>query len=129
MQVLEADNKSETDKTLTPNNASGELLDNSMTPNNASGELPDIPMKESGDGNQPLTEDEYPHGLRLFLLAGASIMGVFLISLDQASTHAPNLVHHTFDTQRRPSSAQRYPRSPTSSAALAMSLGTAPPTL
>ncbi|KAF2790854.1 MFS gliotoxin efflux transporter glia [Melanomma pulvis-pyrius CBS 109.77] len=40
-------------------------------------------MKESGDGNQALAEDEYPHGLRLFLLAGASIMGVFLISLDQ----------------------------------------------
>ncbi|OTB08788.1 hypothetical protein M426DRAFT_262226 [Hypoxylon sp. CI-4A] len=27
--------------------------------------------------------DQYPHGLRLVLLAGASIMGVFLISLDQ----------------------------------------------
>ncbi|KAH8434261.1 MDR family MFS transporter [Aspergillus melleus] len=27
--------------------------------------------------------DEYPHGIRLILLAGASIMGVFLISLDQ----------------------------------------------
>lgn len=29
--------------------------------------------------------DQYPVGLRLFLLAGASIMGVFLISLDQVS--------------------------------------------
>jgi MFS family permease len=29
--------------------------------------------------------DEYPTGLRLVLLAGASIMGVFLISLDQVS--------------------------------------------
>ncbi|PLB50987.1 MFS gliotoxin efflux transporter glia [Aspergillus steynii IBT 23096] len=27
--------------------------------------------------------DEYPHGIRLVLLAGASIMGVFLIALDQ----------------------------------------------
>jgi hypothetical protein len=30
--------------------------------------------------------NEYPTGLRLVLLAGASIMGVFLISLDQVCT-------------------------------------------
>ncbi|KAF2258393.1 MFS gliotoxin efflux transporter glia [Lojkania enalia] len=40
-------------------------------------------MKEDGDSSPAVTEDQYPHGLRLFLLAGASIMGVFLISLDQ----------------------------------------------
>lgn len=34
-------------------------------------------------------EDEYPHGLRLFLLASASIMGVFLISLDQVRFVSP----------------------------------------
>jgi hypothetical protein len=46
------------------------------------GELSDGSVKEPGKA--PV--DEYPHGLRLFLLAGASIMGVFLISLDQVST-------------------------------------------
>lgn len=43
---------------------------------------------EKGDiveDSQSINRDEYPHGLRLFLLAGASIMGVFLISLDQVS--------------------------------------------
>lgn len=31
-------------------------------------------------------EDMYPHGFRLWCLAGASIMGVFLISMDQVRT-------------------------------------------
>ncbi|RFU35724.1 hypothetical protein B7463_g572, partial [Scytalidium lignicola] len=30
-----------------------------------------------------MTADQYPHGLKLVLLAGASLVGVFLISLDQ----------------------------------------------
>lgn len=46
------------------------------------------------DGNQSPSDvtvdggpvDEYPKGFRLVLLAGASIMGVFLISLDQVSS-------------------------------------------
>ena len=123
--MLESETKSETksesDNSLTPNNA--------LTPNNRSGELPVDPINEPGDSNQADAEDQYPHGLRLFLLAGASIMGVFLISLDQVCTHPPSLIHSTLNTQRRLSSEQRYPRSQTSSAALAMSLGTARPTL
>jgi len=35
---------------------------------------------------QAMTEDQYPHGLRLVLLAGATTVAVFLISLDQVST-------------------------------------------
>ncbi len=44
---------------------------------------------------QGMTEDQYPHGLRLVLLAGASIIAVFLIALDQVSI----LSLHT-DTER-----------------------------
>lgn len=34
---------------------------------------------------QDMNEDQYPHGLKLVLLAGASIIAVFLIALDQVS--------------------------------------------
>lgn len=33
-----------------------------------------------------IPDDQYPHGLNLILLAGASIVAVFLIALDQVST-------------------------------------------
>jgi hypothetical protein len=33
-----------------------------------------------------MADDQYPHGLKLALLAGASIVAVFLIALDQVST-------------------------------------------
>ncbi len=32
-----------------------------------------------------MPDDQYPHGLKLALLAGASIVAVFLIALDQVS--------------------------------------------
>lgn len=32
-----------------------------------------------------LPDDQYPHGFRLWLLSGASIIAVFLIALDQVS--------------------------------------------
>lgn len=32
---------------------------------------------------QDPTQDQYPHGLKLVLLAGASVVAVFLIALDQ----------------------------------------------
>jgi hypothetical protein len=48
--------------------------------------------KPSNDGNPPpktihpdIDHDKYPHGLRLIILAGASIVAVFLIALDQVS--------------------------------------------
>lgn len=50
------------------------------------------PMTALNDNDEPGEKvalaggDEYPVGLRLVLLAGASMMGVFLISLDQVSS-------------------------------------------
>ena len=43
-----------------------------------------IPPSQPSD--QALKDDQYPHGLRLIILAGASIVAVFLIALDQVST-------------------------------------------
>lgn len=36
--------------------------------------------------NQDKLDDQYPHGLKLVILAAASISAVFLIALDQVST-------------------------------------------
>jgi hypothetical protein len=50
---------------------------------------------------QGMADDQYPHGLKLVLLAGASIVAVFLIALDQVSTlpiHAVR-VKNTSDTK------------------------------
>ncbi|KAI1163289.1 MFS gliotoxin efflux transporter glia [Nemania serpens] len=41
------------------------------------------PVAEEAESPTPKEVLEYPTGIRLFLLAGASILGVFLISLDQ----------------------------------------------
>lgn len=119
----EPDSKSETDNSLAQNNA--------MTPNNKSGELTVDPGSKPSQGSEPNqggqvdTEDQYPHGLRLFLLGGASILGIFLISLDQVNTNSPSHLHSSPNTQRRPFLGPLYPRLRTISAALAMSLGTA----
>lgn len=48
----------------------------------------DIDHSNSGittlnDDRQSLSEDKYPHGTKLLLLAGASVVSVFLIALDQ----------------------------------------------
>ncbi|KAI0172762.1 MFS gliotoxin efflux transporter glia [Hypoxylon sp. FL1284] len=57
-----------------------ETLNESATPQDNEVRLAsDAGSGSASDG----ADDQYPHGLRLFLLAGASIMGVFLISLDQ----------------------------------------------
>ena len=51
-------------------------------------------LKETSDSDQAekldqtVAAEESPHGTLLVLLAGASIMGVFLISLDQVSSLA-----------------------------------------
>lgn len=42
----------------------------------------------SSDGSDEKPTEEYPSGLRLFLIVGAVIMTVFLISLDQVSSSA-----------------------------------------
>ncbi len=46
---------------------------------------------------QDMTDDLYPHGLELVLLAGASISAVFLISLDQVSTSTHLCRHRNND--------------------------------
>ena len=92
----------------------------------------EAPLKETSDSDeaetmeQAGTAEEYPHGIRLVLLAGASIMGVFLISLDQVSSLAGTreILPVQALRQGRPSSVRRYQRSQTSSAALMTSLGT-----
>ena len=38
-----------------------------------------------GSFTNPNSEEHYPHGLKLFILAGASMVAVFLIALDQVS--------------------------------------------
>ena len=35
---------------------------------------------------QGVDDDQYPHGLKLILLAGASLIAVFLIALDQVTS-------------------------------------------
>ena len=42
-------------------------------------------VKETEDVAPAMTDDQYPHGFTLALLAGASIVAVFLIALDQVS--------------------------------------------
>ncbi len=96
----------------------------------------EAPLKETSDSDQTenpeqaVAVDGYPHGIRLFLLAGSSIMGVFLISLDQVSILASTckLLLDAPLKQGRRSLERRYPRSRTSSEALTTSLGTAPRT-
>ena len=60
---------------------------------------------------------EYPTGLRLVLLAGASIMGVFLISLDQVSSSSCTMRIYDSNNSDRPSSAQQFLKSRPSLAA------------
>ena len=40
---------------------------------------------EKSDQSTKEEEDQYPHGLKLFSLVGATIVSVFLIALDQVS--------------------------------------------
>jgi hypothetical protein len=62
------------------------------SPNPSTSNTPN--MKNVGDSDsadlekpvQDTTDDQYPHGLKLVALAGASIVAVFLIALDQVST-------------------------------------------
>ncbi|KAI1394199.1 MFS gliotoxin efflux transporter glia [Hypoxylon trugodes] len=69
MSVKEKSNSAEAETgTSTPTN--GDLYANSE-------------KEERGSDQEVATVGEYPHGLTLYLLAGASIMSVFLISLDQ----------------------------------------------
>lgn len=78
--------------------------------------------------------DEYPHGIRLVLLAGASIMGVFLISLDQVCSFLDYKVspwtkaHHVFSPFNRQLSVLRFRKLPPSLMVSRMYPGTRRPT-
>ena len=82
---------------------------------------------------QHISKDQYPHGLKLVLLAGASIVAVFLIALDQVSNVFPPMPTppKTPPTQEssKLSSAQPSLKSQTSSTASTMCLGMPRPTL
>lgn len=62
------------------------------SPKSSTLNIPDV--NNIGDSDSPhpekpiqgITEDQYPHGLKLVLLAGASVVAVFMIALDQVST-------------------------------------------
>jgi len=68
---------------------------------------PDVNNVGDSDSTRPeklvhgMPDDKYPHGLNLVLLAGASIVAVFLIALDQVSTPSTyaNTVKNTSDTK------------------------------
>ncbi len=67
-----------------------------------------------------ISDDQYPQGYKLVLLAGATVIAVFLIALDQVSTSFshPNILRVLLRPKTsRPSSAQQYPRLQTSSMA------------
>ena len=100
-------------------------------------EKPEEPMTalsdsdESGETVVAAVGEEYPTGLRLVLLAGASMIGVFLISLDQVSSNLAQITlisNSALNTNGRPSLVQPFPRSQTNSVASKTSLGTAQPT-
>lgn len=68
---------------------------------------PDVNNVGGSDSEHPekpaqfMTDDQYPRGLKLVLLTGASLIAVFLIALDQVST-LPTLsdpVKNTSDTK------------------------------
>lgn len=48
---------------------------------------------DSSKLNRHISDDDYPQGLRLVLLAGASLVAVFLIALDQVSTRLLYVIH------------------------------------
>lgn len=62
------------------------------SPKSSTLNIPDVINVGDSDSAHPekpiqgMTDDQYPHGLKLVLLAGASIVAVFLIALDQVST-------------------------------------------
>jgi hypothetical protein len=45
----------------------------------------DSDIKEPQGQIRSMINDEYPHGMQLIFLAGASVIAVFLIALDQVS--------------------------------------------
>jgi hypothetical protein len=97
------------------------------SPKTSSANTPDVDNIADGESNtsekhaQHISEDQYPHGAKLVILAAASMVAVFMIALDQVSTLPPEVMtwHRVPLTQEtlRPSSAQQFLRLRTSSTA------------
>jgi hypothetical protein len=49
------------------------------------GDSDSVSLEQPYQHTQTITDDEYPHGVKLVILAGASLIAVFLIALDQVS--------------------------------------------
>lgn len=66
-------------------------LENTTTSQPPAPYPPNEKLSQDGANTTPQTDDldfddsQYPHGLRLIILASASIVAVFLIALDQVS--------------------------------------------
>jgi hypothetical protein len=81
------------------------------------------------DAAEPQNDSEaYSTGFRMWLLAGASIFGVFLISLDQVRL-ARSDTRLNADTLNRPFWARPFPRLRPTLAVWTTSRGIVPPTL
>ena len=58
--------------------------------------VPDATSIDHSDSTHPekptpaITDDEYPHGTKLVILAASAMAAVFLIALDQVSAHSPS---------------------------------------
>ncbi|CAO2649651.1 Nn.00g070360.m01.CDS01 [Neocucurbitaria sp. VM-36] len=50
---------------------------------NDNNDIANSDSEHTGKATEQMNEDQYPHGLKLVLLSGASIIAVFLIALDQ----------------------------------------------
>lgn len=91
---------------------------------NSVGDSDSAPLEPMEKPAQAMVDDQYPHGLKLVLLAGATIVAFFLIALDQVSGSAGllQMLYGNNCSQKgtpRQLLAPRYPRSRTSSMASA----------
>jgi hypothetical protein len=122
--------------TVTNEQATMGVRENDL-PNPSTLNAHDVGNIGDSDSTQPeklvngIIDDQYPHGLILVCLAGASLIAVFLIALDQVSSRCTRA-----DTQRillmlnssRLSSVQQFQKLPTSSTASKTCLGMLRPT-
>ena len=77
----------------------GDSMDKSSNTDSAEAEKP----------TQHMSDDQYPHGLKVVLLAGASIVAVFLIALDQVSI-PPTITETVENTTNRTPDYHWYSR-------------------
>lgn len=81
--MLEQDEKATV--TVEKTDPSELIVANAANPNKISDS--DSDDAETRKAVQQMSDDEYPQGFKLVLLAGASLVAVFLIALDQVSNY------------------------------------------